>query len=998
MKMKKKIFSVVLALLMVLVSCTTAFAVDTEQSGDFDGYVYFTVERNTLGQGFALEPVKVGYYQGETLADISQRALGDMSTYEGDLSNYYLTGVIDGGEPENWSVENIPTDILNALDGADNIGTRESSDTLSAYDYSGWSGWMFTVDNIGINVGAGGIELGDDTSDGLHYKDGSVVRLQYTVYGYGEDVGIFWGTPTIQTTNTFCDRSDLIKMVADINAEGNADAYGEAYTDALELLNTWNITEEEVNSAVDALEKAKPYDGYIYLTVERNTLGQGLAVEPVKVGYYKGESLAEIAERAFNGNTVYSGTPTSNYYLTGIKDGGEPDNWTVEDVPKDILNALGGEDYIEERTDDDVLSSEDYTAYSGWMFTIDNVSGNDYASSIVLGDDTSTGFCYADNSVVRFQYTAYGWGEDIGCGWGYMPFETTNTFCDRSDLIKMVADINAEGNVDAYGEAYTNALELLNTWNITEEEVNSAVDALDNYALKETHNAEWSGAMNYSPVGNTVTDRNIVLNNPEEKWSYALNTTKGSWGTYYAGQTVIVDNYIYATGAGKLHKINTKTGEGETVADSGSTAFYYDYLCYGGNTIFVSTTSSIEAFDVDTLESLGKVSGSFGNYHPLQYYNGYLFCNGYIYKIKKNAENIFTQVGDSKIDSATFGWTQGVFLNDYYYVTSSDKIFCVDYKTGEVLDSLTILTNNSVTGQLTYDEDNNYLYWASYGSNNIQAVSLDDEGKFDADSYITANINQKSVCAPVVYNNRIYVAGQSGKITVINGDPNSDSFLSVIYETQGVGKIQSNPILTTAYENTTGNVYIYVQSYTKPGNIYYLEDNQNKTEGTLEQLTNLSTTSTAAYAYEQIAVDDEGSIYFYNEEGYLYCWGQEKSHTYSYTANLDGTHTKYCTDEECNAEETEECTFENGACQYCDCKVETGIYGDVNGDGEVNTTDATLIQKAIVKLVNLTDSEKFFATIDNMELNVKVVTKLQKYIADVEMETQIGTNASRYYN
>jgi hypothetical protein len=78
--------------------------------------------------------------------------------------------------------------------------------------------------------------------------------------------------------------------------------------------------------------------------------------------------------------------------------------------------------------------------------------------------------------------------------------------------------------------------------------------------------------------------------------------------------------------------------------------------------------------------------------------------------------------------------------------------------------------------------------------------------------------------------------------------------------------------------------------------------------------------------------------------------------------------------------------------------VETGIYGDVNGDGEVNTTDATLIQKAIVKLVNLTDSEKFFATIDNMELNVKVVTKLQKYIADVEMETQIGTNASRYYN
>ena len=128
-------------------------------------------------------------------------------------------------------------------------------------------------------------------------------------------------------------------------------------------------------------------------------------------------------------------------------------------------------------------------------------------------------------------------------------------------------------------------------------------------------------------------------------------------------------------------------------------------------------------------------------------------------------------------------------------------------------------------------------------------------------------------------------------------------------------KIQSNPILSTGYEEETGNVYIYVQSYNAPGNIYYLEDNANSTSGELKQLSNLSTTSTAAYAYEQIAIDDEGQIYFFNEEGYLYCYGEKHIHNYTYETLLNGKHIKTC--DGCGESEEEFCTFENDKCIYC---------------------------------------------------------------------------------
>lgn len=752
--------------------------------------------------------------------------------------------------------------------------------------------------------------------------------------------------------------------------------------------------------ATFSAEEEKAFDGYIYMTVERNTLGQGFIQEPIKVGYYEGDSLADITERMLGDRSTFTGD-ISNYYLEGIKDGGEPENWTSDEIPSDIKKALGGN--VNGRTKDDVLQAFDYSSYSGWMFTVDNKGIDVGAGGVSYADKADTTH-YTDGSVVRLQYTLYGYGEDVGISWGMMSFDTTNKFVDRSDLISYVADINEENTQSEYGTAYTDAVKLLNTWNVTEEEINSAIKALDatqeSTPDEDTRNVEWAGAMNNFKDGNQVTDTKVVKNNPEEKWSYELNRTKGSWGSYYAGQSVIVDDYLYATGGGNLHKVDTKTGKGETVAVAGSTAFYYDYVAYGDGMIFVSTASDIEAFDIDTLQSLGKVKGTFNQYHPMQYNKGYLVCNGNIYKVNKNSDNVLTKVGEGTIGGDSFNWSQGVFANNYYYVVATNDIYCVDYKTNTIKYQYKYDENRTTTynigGELAYDSTTDYLYWGSYKQKNLHAVKLNDNGDFDKETYKSATISQESVCAPVVYNNRIYVAGQGGTIDVINGNPNDNNFLSTIYTTNKIGmKIQSNPILSTGYEEETGNVYIYVQSYNAPGNIYYLEDNENSTSGTLKQLSNLSTTSKAAYAYEQIAIDDEGQIYFFNEEGYLYCYGEKHIHNYTYKTLLNGKHIKTC--DGCGESEEEFCTFENDKCIYCGVERSKYIYGDINQDGEVTVQDATLLQKYVTKLAELNDVQKECAMFDHMDkITVKSATKIQKYIANPELETLIGASFYMY--
>lgn len=259
--MKKRLIAFCMALCMVAAIVFSGIGTSLPGNADYAnaaedeyaGYVYFTTEKVTLGQGFVIRPVKVGFYEGDTLADIADRALGDKSGYTESWGYTYLSSVIDGGEPNGWTVEDIPEKIQDAIaSSGETLSTRNQADRLQEYDYSSTSGWMFGLNNVGLMAGAESyVYEGSSAEDTTYtYADGDVLRLQFSIYGWGMDLNTWdssWGSDALIS---FPNKDALIRLVADYAYETDA----KAYVEAMSVLEDWDATAEEVVEATDALE------------------------------------------------------------------------------------------------------------------------------------------------------------------------------------------------------------------------------------------------------------------------------------------------------------------------------------------------------------------------------------------------------------------------------------------------------------------------------------------------------------------------------------------------------------------------------------------------------------------------------------------------------------------------------------------------------------------------------------------------------------------------
>ncbi len=403
-----------------------------------------------------------------------------------------------------------------------------------------------------------------------------------------------------------------------------------------------------------------------------------------------------------------------------------------------------------------------------------------------------------------------------------------------------------------------------------------------------TDNVQWAGSGNFNAYNNQVTTIDIPSSSSQikEKWAYELNTTSDVWGAYYAGQPIIVGDYLYATGGGGLHKVNINTGIGEIIVESDEIPIsYYDYLCYADGVIIVAKTNMLKAYSLDGTE-LGSENGNFGNYHPVQYHNGYLICNGYIYKLTKSDNYVsFEPIGNTTIGDEQFDWNSGVFVNNLFYTVSKDTVYAVDYTTGKVKDSFVFqegrTAKDSVQGGACYDETTQRIFWGTYTSDSkLHSVKINSDGSIDNSSYIGKDIGQKTVCTPVFYNGSVYVAGQSGNVTVVNAE---NMNLIANGETDAT-KIQSNPIVSTS----NGITKVLFQGY--DGHLYVLTDNGETRS--LKKIAETRNPTNVAYpsSYEQIAIDNSGRIYCYNESGYLFCF--EKSNI-DISWNLSSNEKRY---------------------------------------------------------------------------------------------------------
>lgn len=458
---------------------------------------------------------------------------------------------------------------------------------------------------------------------------------------------------------------------------------------------------------------------------------------------------------------------------------------------------------------------------------------------------------------------------------------------------------------------------------------------------KSIQNVEWTGAMNYGTDNNA--DYTIGSLTPiegdftKEAWNVQVNTSTSNSGVY-AGQPAIADDMLYITnGLGNLLKIDTATGniirQIDGIGATGWSAFAYDYLVIDktNNLLFVIQSSKIQVVNLDTFVLVGDYAtkatwniSSLGNYHPAQLHNGYLICNGYSFKINGNPSSSEKYL--EAINTVTFGtdgtlkknfaWSSGTFVNNLFYVTCTDTasasptykhvlLLAVDYTTGEVKHTFDAglatdyaredkqnasISSFNTTGQVVYDENTGYLYWSNRFCGYLFGVKVEEGGAFSSEMRTAAlSKNSGTVCAPVIANGRLYIAGQGenwgqgGDVCVVNVDPNSSDFMKEIYATNtGIYKVQSNPLLFK--DGTTS--YIVIQSYVSPGYLYCLKDTPSTQNADLQLLAtpskgevvalNSGTSAGGAYAFEQISKDDEGRIYAYNELGYLFCFENQK--------------------------------------------------------------------------------------------------------------------------
>ena len=243
----KKLLSLLLVFAMVITVFRPVSSDDARAaSKQWGGYVYLTIEKLTLGQGCIEEPVKVPVYKKETMEELVQRVYGSKLLFTETEYGPYLSGVVDNGEPEGWKTSDIPKAVTDAIDSDGNctLGGRKLADTLGEGDYTSQGGWTTSLNNAGLATGMSGYAYGSGDNQ---YSDGDVIRIQYTVYGWGADTNTAWSNPLYD----FPDKDRLVKVLADYT--GDRTAPDNEYKAALDVFNKWDAAKAEVDTACDNL-------------------------------------------------------------------------------------------------------------------------------------------------------------------------------------------------------------------------------------------------------------------------------------------------------------------------------------------------------------------------------------------------------------------------------------------------------------------------------------------------------------------------------------------------------------------------------------------------------------------------------------------------------------------------------------------------------------------------------------------------------------------------
>jgi len=260
----RKALSGLLAGVIMLSSIPFSAAAEEEFS------ITISVEGNTLGQGMYIEPTTYTLDEINSLIategydpcteETLTAGLVTLAMFVDKGLEYEMTGSWDStayvasikGLDKGYL--DIPSIITENGGPSNDENDGNDDENLGEFDYSFMAGWMLCVDNHFIQVSCASYNAAEAQAEGASFESGSVIRWQFTLYGYGADLGSSFmsGSTYFEAAN----KDELYKKYAELSAKGFFATNAQAKVDALAVMENLTATQDEVDSALKALNAA----------------------------------------------------------------------------------------------------------------------------------------------------------------------------------------------------------------------------------------------------------------------------------------------------------------------------------------------------------------------------------------------------------------------------------------------------------------------------------------------------------------------------------------------------------------------------------------------------------------------------------------------------------------------------------------------------------------------------------------------------------------------
>ena len=401
-------------------------------------------------------------------------------------------------------------------------------------------------------------------------------------------------------------------------------------------------------------------------------------------------------------------------------------------------------------------------------------------------------------------------------------------------------------------------------------------------------------------MGITEAPTPVSKENANLKWAQ-------KYGQGWAGAStppIIVNDVLYIVVNKNVLMLDKNTGE-EIIRSpelEGNAGFALNPAAYGEGMIFVHVGEGrIQALRADTLETLW-ISESVGG----QTISPITYKNGYIYSGTWNSETadgtyfcIYVKDEDTSRGSEIkecqwklnhkggFYWA-GAYAADDYVIFGSDDgtggcesetavLYSVNPLSGKVIDTIEGIKGD-MRSAIAYDQDTDKIYFSTKGGW-FYSVRVKNDGTFDDKTARYMETGGMSTGTPLVYNGRAYLGvcgpgqfskeGHTYKVIDVNE-------MKEIYSVEVPGYVQTSGLLSTAYADSNGKVYIYTTYNYPPGGLYVIEDSKGQTEAKAGHLF-IPEGNLSQYSISSLVCDKNGTIYYKNDSCYMMAIENNKS-------------------------------------------------------------------------------------------------------------------------